>query len=87
MINLNSNSTCRYDLLPFYSRFVATLYPCMPDVAAELSKYLHMDFKHLVRKKDQIFIETKLKSVRFIGKLICIFVSYMMKYLIELVYL
>lgn len=35
----------RYDLLPFYSRFVATLYPCMPDVAGDLVQLLKGDFK------------------------------------------
>ncbi|XP_078309820.1 regulator of nonsense transcripts 2-like isoform X4 [Crassostrea virginica] len=60
----------RYDLLPFYSRFVATLYPCMPDVAGDLVQLLKGDFKWHVRKKDQINIESKLKTVRFIGELV-----------------
>ncbi|KAF6041633.1 UPF2 [Bugula neritina] len=60
----------RYDLLPFYARLAATLYPCMPDVSTELCNYLTLDFRHLVRKKDQIKIETKIKTVRFIGELV-----------------
>lgn len=60
----------RYDLLPFYSRFVATLYPCMPDVASDLVQLLKGDFRWHVRKKDQINIESKLKTVRFIGELV-----------------
>ena len=40
----------------------------MPDVSTELCKYLVLDFKWLVRKKDQIKIESKIKSVRFMGK-------------------
>ena len=59
----------RYDLLPFYSRLVATLHPCMPDVAMELNTLLKTDFKWHIRKKDQINIESKLKVVRFIGEL------------------
>ena len=59
----------RYDLLPFYSRLVATLHPCMPDVAVELNTLLKTDFKWHIRKKDQINIESKLKVVRFIGEL------------------
>ena len=35
----------RYDLLPFYSRMVATLYPCMPDVATNLVQLLKSDFR------------------------------------------
>lgn len=60
----------RYDLLPFYSRLVATLHPCMPDVANDLVQLLKGDFKWHVRKKDQINIESKLKTVRFIGELV-----------------
>lgn len=60
----------RYDLLPFYSRMVGTLYPCMPDVANDLVQLLKGDFKWHVRKKDQINIESKLKTVRFIGELV-----------------
>ncbi|XP_048738791.2 regulator of nonsense transcripts 2-like isoform X2 [Ostrea edulis] len=60
----------RYDLLPFYSRFVATLLPCMPDVASDLVQLLKGDFRWHVRKKDQINIESKLKTVRFIGELV-----------------
>ncbi|XP_036368923.1 regulator of nonsense transcripts 2 isoform X3 [Octopus sinensis] len=60
----------RYDLLPFYSRLVATLYPCMPDVANDLVHLLKGDFRWHIRKKDQINIESKLKTVRFIGELV-----------------
>ncbi|XP_052781372.1 regulator of nonsense transcripts 2-like isoform X2 [Mya arenaria] len=60
----------RYDLLPFYSRLVATLYPCMPDVANDLTQLIKGDFRWHVRKKDQINIESKLKTVRFIGELV-----------------
>ena len=60
----------RLDLLPFYARLVATLHPCMPDVATELALMLKADFKYHVRKKDQINIETKLKVMRFIGELV-----------------
>uniref|UniRef100_A0A8C4VT02 Regulator of nonsense transcripts 2 n=1 Tax=Gopherus evgoodei TaxID=1825980 RepID=A0A8C4VT02_9SAUR len=59
----------RLDLLPFYARLVATLHPCMSDVAEDLCSMLKGDFKFHVRKKDQINIETKNKTVRFIGEL------------------
>ncbi|TWW64899.1 Regulator of nonsense transcripts 2 [Takifugu flavidus] len=59
----------RLDLLPFYSRLVATLHPCMCDVADDLCSMLKGDFRFHIRKKDQINIETKNKTVRFIGEL------------------
>ncbi len=60
----------RIDLLPFYSRLVATLYPCMPEVAVDLAQYLKQDFRYQVRKKDQINVENKLKVCRFIGEMV-----------------
>lgn len=63
-------SRIRLDLLPFYSRFAAILYPVMPDVANELCTMLKHDFKYHVRKKDQINIESKVKVVRYIGELV-----------------
>ena len=41
----------RLDLLPFYGRFAATLYPYVPDVALELVQLLKHDFKYHVKKK------------------------------------
>ncbi|XP_051976822.1 LOW QUALITY PROTEIN: regulator of nonsense transcripts 2-like [Xyrauchen texanus] len=59
----------RLDLLPFYARLVATLHPCMSDMAEDLCSMLKGDFRFHIRKKDQINIETKNKTVRFIGEL------------------
>ncbi|CAB3980994.1 regulator of nonsense transcripts 2 isoform X1, partial [Paramuricea clavata] len=59
----------RFDLLPFYSRLVATLHPCMPDLAVDLFAFLKAEFKWHVRKKDQIYVESKVKTVRFIAEL------------------
>ena len=60
----------RLDLLPFYSRFVAILSPCMPEISTDLSALLLKDFRFHVRKKDQINIESKIKTARFIGELV-----------------
>lgn len=49
---------------------MAILNPVMPDVGLELCRLLKNDFYFLVKKKHQIFIETKLKIVRFIGELV-----------------
>merc|ERR1719244_79837 len=59
----------RTDLLAFYSRLVAGLHPCMPDVPIQLAALLKQEFRWLVRKKDQINIESKLKICRFIGEM------------------
>lgn len=40
----------RLDLLPFYARLVATLHPCMSDVAEDLCSMLKGDFRFHVRK-------------------------------------
>jgi regulator of nonsense transcripts 2 len=42
----------------------------MPDVGLQLCRLLKNDFFFLIKKKHQIFIETKLKIVRFIGELV-----------------
>ncbi|XP_044016456.1 regulator of nonsense transcripts 2 [Aphidius gifuensis] len=63
-------SRIRLDLLPFYSRLAAILYPVMPDVGNDLCTMLKHDFKYHVRKKDQINIESKVKVVRYIGELV-----------------
>lgn len=60
----------RLDLLPFYGRFVAILYPALPEISNELCAMLRQDFKYHVRKKDQINIESKIKVVRYIGELV-----------------
>nr|XP_054752267.1 regulator of nonsense transcripts 2-like [Lytechinus pictus] len=59
----------RLDLLPFYSRLVATLYVCMPDIATDLVERLKSEFRWHVRKKDQMMVESKIKVSRFIGEL------------------
>ncbi|XP_077976967.1 regulator of nonsense transcripts 2-like isoform X2 [Glandiceps talaboti] len=59
----------RLDLLPFYARLVAILHPCMPDIARDLVDKLKGDFRWHVRKKDQINLESKIKTVRFVGEL------------------
>nr|CAG4643719.1 EOG090X0143 [Lepidurus arcticus] len=67
---LYSAPRTRLDLLPFYGRLVASLHPYVPDVGTDLSQYLRQEFRYLVRKKDQINIESKIKVVRYIGELV-----------------
>ena len=47
----------RFDLLPFYSRLVATLHPCMSDLAVDLFTSLKAEFKwHVSCCKDQCLV-------------------------------
>jgi regulator of nonsense transcripts 2 len=57
-------------LLPFYSRFIAQLYPVVPEIGNELVRLLKNEFRAHIRRKDQIYIESKIKTVRFIGELV-----------------
>ncbi|KAH9311223.1 hypothetical protein KI387_026258, partial [Taxus chinensis] len=57
------------ELLPYYSRMVATLSTCMKDVASMILQLLEEEFNFLINKKDQMNIETKTKNIRFIGEL------------------
>lgn len=60
---LFSVARTRLDLLPFYSRFAAILYPVLPDVCLDLCQMLKQDFRYHVRKKDQINIESKVVNI------------------------
>ncbi|KAK7281415.1 hypothetical protein RIF29_09392 [Crotalaria pallida] len=57
------------ELLPYYSRMVATLSTCMKDVSTILLQMLEEEFNFLINKKDQMNIETKIRNIRFIGEL------------------
>ncbi|CAA2971180.1 regulator of nonsense transcripts UPF2 [Olea europaea subsp. europaea] len=57
------------ELLPYYSRMVATLSTCMKDICSMLLQLLEEEFNFLINKKDQMNIETKIRNIRFIGEL------------------
>ncbi|KAJ9175552.1 hypothetical protein P3X46_014098 [Hevea brasiliensis] len=57
------------ELLPYYSRMVATLSTCMKDVSSILVQMLDEEFNFLLNKKDQMNIETKIRNIRFIAEL------------------
>ena len=46
----------RIDLLPFYSRLVATLHPCMADLAVDLFTSLKAEFKWHVSYNDLVCV-------------------------------
>ena len=56
------------DLIPFYARLVATLHPCLDDIAPLLVDTLVRDLRFQVCEKDQVHVHSKLKNVRFIGE-------------------
>nr|KYP46504.1 Regulator of nonsense transcripts 2 [Cajanus cajan] len=57
------------ELLPYYSRMIATLSTCMKDVSSIMLQMLEEEFNFLINKKDQMNIETKIRNIRFIGEL------------------
>ncbi|CAM8920380.1 unnamed protein product [Rhodiola kirilowii] len=57
------------ELLPYYSRMVATLSTCVKDISSVLVQMLEEEFNFLINKKDQMNIETKIRNIRFIGEL------------------
>ncbi|KZT24214.1 ARM repeat-containing protein [Neolentinus lepideus HHB14362 ss-1] len=61
----------RTDVLPHYSRFVATLNRYMPDVGSELVAVLDEEFRYLQRKKKVVkeLYETRVKNITFISSL------------------
>eukprot|EP01090_Pellita_catalonica_P023569 TRINITY_DN9790_c0_g3_i1.p1 TRINITY_DN9790_c0_g3~~TRINITY_DN9790_c0_g3_i1.p1 ORF type:complete len:873 (+),score=189.21 TRINITY_DN9790_c0_g3_i1:351-2621(+) len=56
------------NLLPYYSRLIATLDQCM-NVGKRLVAKLEKEFETLFVRKDQINIEIKIKNIKFLGEL------------------
>ncbi|TDL26278.1 ARM repeat-containing protein [Rickenella mellea] len=61
----------RTDLLPHYSRLVATLNKYMPDIAVELIASLEEEFRYLQRKKNVVkeLSEVRQKNIAFLSNL------------------
>ncbi|KAH0827963.1 ARM repeat-containing protein [Lanmaoa asiatica] len=61
----------RTDLLPHYSRLVATLSKYMPDIGSELVAALDEEFRYLQRKKNVVkeLAETRIKNIVFLSNL------------------
>ena len=64
--------TNHVDSAGFYARLVATLYPCLDDIAPLLVDMLVRGLRFQVRKKDQVHVHSKLKNVWFIGECVCV---------------
>ncbi|KAI9825997.1 MAG: hypothetical protein M1819_007452 [Sarea resinae] len=60
----------RSDLLPFYSRLIATLGKYMPDIAQGLVTYLDEEFRSLQRRKQKDFLgQVRTSNVRYLAEL------------------
>ncbi|KAI1767231.1 ARM repeat-containing protein [Hypoxylon sp. FL1150] len=60
----------RMDLLPFWSRLVATLGRYMPDVPKGVVDYLDAEFRSLQRRKEKDFLgQVRLGNIRYLAEL------------------
>lgn len=59
----------RVDLLPYYSRLIATLNTYFPDVGEMVLAALTYEFKGLQRRKAHNLLETRIKNIRYLSEL------------------
>ncbi|KAI9348756.1 armadillo-type protein [Zopfochytrium polystomum] len=59
----------RTDLLPYYSRLIANLLPYIPEVGVKVVEALEKDFRSLLKRRDRVPMEERMKNVRFIAEL------------------
>lgn len=59
----------RVDLLPYYSRLIATLNNYFPDIGEMVLAALTCEFKGLQRRKTQDLLESRIKNIRFLAEL------------------
>ena len=59
----------RMEVIPYYSRLIATLNKCLPDIGATIVARLQKKFLYLIKSKDQSNLESKMKIMRYIGEL------------------
>ncbi|KAG8626359.1 hypothetical protein KVT40_005304 [Elsinoe batatas] len=60
----------RVDLLPLYSRLVATLSKCLPDVPQGIVSHLDDEFRSLQRRKSKEFLgQVRMTNIRYIAEL------------------
>ncbi|KAJ6164398.1 Nonsense-mediated mRNA decay factor (Upf2) [Penicillium chermesinum] len=64
------NRLGRLDLLPLYSRLVATLGQYLPDIPQGLTNYLDEEFRSLQRRKSKEFLgQVRMGNVRYLAEL------------------
>lgn len=57
------------NLIPYYARLVAVLNNAYQDIGPPLVDLLRRDFKTLLKRHDQLHIESRIKNARFISEL------------------
>ncbi|KAF9186588.1 hypothetical protein BGZ51_000327 [Haplosporangium sp. Z 767] len=60
----------RHDLLPYYSRLIATFKPFYPDIPEEVLSALEREFRGLLRKKHMDLSESRVKNIKFLSELV-----------------
>ncbi|KAF9897701.1 hypothetical protein BX616_005125, partial [Lobosporangium transversale] len=60
----------RHDLLPYYSRMIATFKPFYPDIAEEVLAALEREFRGLLLKKHLDLSESRVKNIKFLSELV-----------------
>lgn len=66
---MHSSARNRLDVLRYFSRFVAILYPYFKDIGVTLVKRLEEEFYFLSRQKDQTNSPSKIWNARFLAEL------------------
>lgn len=59
----------RQDLLPYYSRLIATLSKYLPDIGKGMVEYLDKEFRSLQRRKEKELSEVRSRNVRYLSEL------------------
>lgn len=59
----------RQDLLPYYSRLIATLNKYLPDVGKGMVDYLDKEFRSLQRRKEKDLVEVRSSNTRYLSEL------------------
>jgi regulator of nonsense transcripts 2 len=59
----------RVELIPYYSRMIATLNKYMPDIGSTVVESLRSSFYYHQKKKNQLFTEEKVKNIRYLAEL------------------
>uniref|UniRef100_A0A6B2KWV6 MIF4G domain-containing protein n=1 Tax=Arcella intermedia TaxID=1963864 RepID=A0A6B2KWV6_9EUKA len=60
----------KLEILPYYSRLVATLNRYLKDVGPLLVQKLEQEFEQLYSEKHQLKIESKIKNIKFLSELV-----------------
>lgn len=60
----------RSDIIPYYTRLIATLTRYMPDIGSGVLSVLDEEFRYIQKKRTADLFEARAKNMRFIGELV-----------------